>query len=82
MKVVVYTKYGLPEVLQLREIEKPVPKDNEGLIRIHATTVTAVDCTFRKGKPLFTRLFTGITKPKKSIPGTELAGEIEETGKD
>lgn len=80
MKAVVYTKYGSPEVLHLKEIEKPVAKENEVLIKVHTTTVTATDCVFRRGEPKFSRLFTGITKPKNQILGSEFAGEIEAVG--
>lgn len=82
MKAVVYEKYGLPEVLQLKELEKPTPKDNEVLIKTYATTVTATDCTFRKGEPKFSRLFTGITKPKNKTLGSEFAGDTEAVGKE
>ena len=80
MKVVVYTKYGSPEVLQISEIEKPIPKENEVLIKVHATTVTATDCVFRRGEPKFSRLFTGLTKPKNQVLGSEFAGEVEAIG--
>ena len=82
MKAIVQTRYGPPEVLQLQEVEEPVPKDDEVLIKIHATTVTAVDCTFRQGSPFIGRFFAGLTKPKNPIPGTEFAGEIEAVGVD
>jgi NADPH:quinone reductase-like Zn-dependent oxidoreductase len=86
MKAVVCTKYGPPEVLQLTEVEKPVPKDNEVLIKIHATTVTAADFRIRSftvpaSFRIPARFALGFTKPKKSILGVELAGEIESTGK-
>jgi NADPH:quinone reductase-like Zn-dependent oxidoreductase len=82
MKAIIYTKYGPPEVLQLKDVEKPVPKDNEVLIKVFTSTVTATDCVFRKGEPKFSRLFTGITKPKNQILGSEFAGVIETIGKD
>ena len=81
MKAIVYTKYGPPDVLQFKEVEKPVPKDNEVLIRIYATTVNRTDCATIRAIPFFARFFTGLFKPKKQIPGTEFAGIIEEIGK-
>lgn len=82
MKAIVYTKYGSPDVLQIKEMEKPAPKENEVLVKVHATTVTAVDSIFRKGNEFFARLATGIIKPKATILGTEFSGTIEEAGKD
>ncbi len=87
MKAIVYEKYGPPDVLQPKEVEKPVPKDNEVLIKVHATTVTKYDCWCRSstaptGFGILMRIASGIRKPKKPILGTELAGEIEEVGKD
>jgi NADPH:quinone reductase-like Zn-dependent oxidoreductase len=82
MKTTVYTKYGPPEILELKEIEKPVPNDGEVLIKIHATTVTRVDSIFRKGDQIFARLATGIRRPKIPTLGTELAGVIESVGKE
>lgn len=81
MKAAVYTQYGSPEVLQIQEVTTPTPADNEVLIRIHASTVGTVDAIFRSGKDFSARLFTGIRKPKFSIPGGEFAGKIEAVGK-
>lgn len=82
MKAVIYEKYGSPEVLQLKEVEKPVPKENEVLIKNYVTTVTATDCVFRRGEPAFSRLFTGLTKPKNQVLGSEFAGKVESVGKE
>ena len=81
MKAVLVTKYGGPEVLQVQEVPTPTPKENEVLIKIHAAAINNTDPVFRKGEPFISRLFTGLLKPKHSIPGDVLAGEIIEIGK-
>ncbi|MCK4861687.1 MAG: NAD(P)-dependent alcohol dehydrogenase [Rhodobacteraceae bacterium] len=80
MKAVIYNKYGGTDVLEIQDIPRPIPEDNEVLIKIFATTVTPVDAAFRSGNPKVARLFTGLFKPKKSILGTELSGVIEAVG--
>jgi len=81
MKAIVYTKYGPPDGLKLKEIIKPSPVDNEVLIKIVATTVNRTDCATIRAVPFFMRIATGLLKPKKPIPGTEFAGEIEAVGR-
>ncbi len=88
MKAIVYKKYGPPDVLHLEEVNKPTPKDNEVLIKVHATSVTAGDCNARgfvfvpPGFGTLARLSFGLRKPKQPILGVELSGEIVEVGKD
>jgi len=81
MKAIIYKKYGPPDVLELKEIEKPIPQDNEVLIKVLAATVNRTDTATIRAKPFFARFFTGLFKPKKQIPGTEFAGEIIAVGK-
>jgi len=81
MKAAVRSKYGLSEVLSIKEVEIPTPKDNEVLIRVYATTVSRTDCHILWGMPFFMRFFTGLFKPRLAVTGTDFAGQIEAIGK-
>ena len=81
MKSIIYTRYGPPEIVKLMEVEKPVPKDNEVLVKVYATTVNRTDCGFRSSEYFISRFFTGLFRPKNKTLGNEFAGVIEETGK-
>jgi NADPH:quinone reductase-like Zn-dependent oxidoreductase len=81
MKAMIYENYGAPEVLHLSEVKKPSPKDNEVLIRVHATSVNSGDVRLRKADPFAVRFMFGFFKPKRKILGVVLSGEIEEVGK-
>lgn len=80
MKAAIRSKYGTPEVLSIKEVETPTPKDNEVLIRVHATTVNRSDCHVLWGKPFFMRFFTGLFKPRLASTGTDFVGQIEAIG--
>lgn len=82
MKAIVRTQYGPPEVLQLREVEQPEPKDREVLVKVHAATVNRTDCGILWGKPFIIRFFTGLWKPSTPTPGTDFAGEVTAVGKE
>jgi NADPH:quinone reductase-like Zn-dependent oxidoreductase len=80
MRAAVQTRYGPPEVVRISEVEKPTAKENEVLVKVHATTVNRTDCACRAARPFFMRFFTGITKPRATILGNEFAGEVEAVG--
>lgn len=80
MRAVVHDRYGPTDVLRLEEVERPVPKEDEVLVKIHATTVNRTDCGLRSAKPFITRFFIGLLRPKRKILGMELAGEVEAVG--
>jgi NADPH:quinone reductase-like Zn-dependent oxidoreductase len=81
MKAAVCDRYGPPEVIQVREVEKPVPKDDEVLIEVCAASVNPLDCGSLKGRPYLVRLMTGLRKPKSSRPGVDVAGRVESVGR-
>ena len=80
MRAVVQHRYGPPEILRVEEVERPTPAGDEVLVKVHASTVTRSDCGFRAADPFFSRLFTGILRPKRKVVGMELAGVVEEVG--
>ncbi len=82
MKAAVRFQYGSPDVLTVKDIEKPIPNNDEILIHVYATTVNRTDCGILWAKPFILRFFTGLFKPKRSIPGTDFAGVVEEVGSD
>ena len=80
MKAIVYTEYGPPDVLRLKEVEKPSTKDNEVLVKVHAASVNYADWHLMKGKPFLLRLNSGLLKPKNKILGADIAGRVEAVG--
>ena len=81
MRAAVHTSYGPPDVVRIAEVDKPTAKDNQVLVKVHATTVNRTDSGFRAGKPFFIRLLTGLPRPRVTILGTEFAGTVEATGR-
>ncbi len=80
MKAATHTTYGPPDVINVKEVETPVPKENEVLVKVHATTVNRTDCAILRARPFIMRFITGLIKPRKSILGTDFAGTIESVG--
>jgi NADPH:quinone reductase-like Zn-dependent oxidoreductase len=80
MRAAVRTSYGPPDVVRIAEVAKPAVRDNEVLVKVHATTVNRTDCGFRAGRPFFVRALTGLPRPRVTVLGTEFAGEVEAVG--
>ncbi len=81
MRAAVFNRYGPPDVVRVKEVEKPTPGDNELLVKIQATTVNRTDCGYRRASPFILRFWTGLLRPKRTILGTEFAGEVEAAGR-
>jgi NADPH:quinone reductase-like Zn-dependent oxidoreductase len=81
MRAAVFNIYGPPDVVSVEEVEKPIPGDNELLVKVHATTVNRTDCAYRRAEPFIVRFWTGLRRPKRTILGTEFAGEVEAAGR-
>ena len=81
MKAMVYTEYGPPTVLQIKEVETPTPGDGEVLVKVHAASINYSDWAFMRGKPFAARLWSGLLGPKDKIPGGDLAGRVEAVGR-
>ncbi len=81
MKAIVCTKYGPPDVLQLKEVEKPAPKDNEVLVKVHAASLNAADLEYLGGVFIVRLLYRGLLKPKKTVLGSDIAGRVEAVGR-
>jgi NADPH:quinone reductase-like Zn-dependent oxidoreductase len=82
MRAAVHTSYGPPDVVRIAEVDKPTPRNNQVLVKVHATTVNRTDSGFRAGKPRIVRLFAGLIRPKVTVLGNEFAGEVEAVGRD
>ena len=81
MRAAVHTRYGPPDVVRIAEVEKPAAKDNEVLVKVHATTVNRTDSGLRAAKPFINRFFTGLRRPRVTVLGNEFAGEVEAVGR-
>ena len=79
MKAIVYTKYGSPDELQLKEVEKPIPKDDEALVKVHAASLNAADLEILRGT--WSARFGGPLRPQHKIPGSDIAGQVEAVGR-
>jgi NADPH:quinone reductase-like Zn-dependent oxidoreductase len=81
MKAAVHNSYGPPDVVRIAEVEKPAAKDNQVLVKVHATTVNRTDCGMRAARPFFIRLVAGLTRPRLTVLGNEFAGQVEAVGR-